>query len=379
MPLLNPGQIVRDSYEIVKPIGEGAFAEVYAVKHRFIGRQAMKVFKAKRATIEEIERDLTEARLLSTLGHPHIVGVFDAQLLDLEQGTFGYFTMTYMPMTLEQYWRSFGAALMPVAQAVEIIKQTCRGLAVAHSKKPPIIHRDLKPQNILVGYGIDDLHVRVSDFGLAKSVNPLTLLASARGTKGFKPPESLENADSCAGDVWALGTTLYLLLTDKMPYPILDDAEYSSPSWFARPLRPPSVYNITVDSGLESILYRCLQIAPEDRYANVLELLQDLDRWKPGNRLDSMSVSSLGKTSKTALAPKSRHDFKAEAKSALDAALEVAQDPAQLMNAASLLEEAICKDPSLRERYELYLQLWRKGVMHCPTTTGKLQSRSSPH
>ena len=94
--------------------------------------------------------------------------------------------MTYVAGgTLEAYWRSFGSNFVPVERAVEVIKQACRGLAVAHASSPPIVHRDIKPQNILVGYSGDGLHVRLSDFGLAKAVNPLTLLVSAKGTLGL--------------------------------------------------------------------------------------------------------------------------------------------------------------------------------------------------
>src|SRR6266496_3009460 len=81
--------------------------------------------------------------------------------------------------------------------------------AEAHREKPPIIHRDIKPQNILVGYEADGLRARVSDFGLAKKVNPLTMLATAAGTLTFKPPEAFSEhkGDSCAADVWAIGAT----------------------------------------------------------------------------------------------------------------------------------------------------------------------------
>ena len=194
MPILSPGQIVRDTYEVERDIGEGAFAEVYRVKHRFMGRQAMKVFKATGATLEDIERDLAEAILLSGIKHPNIVEVYDANVLENDKGQYSYFTMTHVPGgTLERHWRSFGKHLMPVEQAVEVIRQACRGLAVAHSSSPPIVHRDIKPQNILIKLlGADDIEVRLSDFGLAKAVNPLTLLVSARGTLGFKPPEFLQ-------------------------------------------------------------------------------------------------------------------------------------------------------------------------------------------
>jgi len=380
--ILSPGQLIRETYTVERLLGEGAFAEVYRVKHRFMGRQAMKVFKASGATLEDIERDLAEAILLSGIKHPNIIEVYDANVLETEKGQFGYFTMTYVPGgTLERYWRSFGAALMPVEQVVEVVKQACRGLAVAHSSSPPIVHRDIKPQNVLVGFTGDGVHVRLRDFGLAKAVNPLTLLVSARGTLGFKPPESLENVDSCAADIWAIGTTLYLLLTDEMPFPMLSERDIDDANRFLRPIRPPRIYNILVDAGLESIIFRCLAASPADRYADATELLHDLERWKPGYNPPGTSVSQSKRGSKTAMGEPSPRDLKVEAQNALDEAVRIAQDPARLTIAADLLEEAISKDPALRERYGSQLQLWRKGIMHVSTAGLKRfpRRRSSPH
>ena len=173
MPILEPGQTLRDTYEVERMLGEGAFAEVYRVRHRFLGRQAMKVFKVVGATPSEIERDVAEAVLLSQMKHPNVVEVYDANVLDTSDGQRGYFTMTFMPGgTLERYWRSYGLQLMPVAEVVEITRQICRGLAVAHASDPPIIHRDIKPQNVLVGFDDDGVQIRLSDFGLAKAVKP---------------------------------------------------------------------------------------------------------------------------------------------------------------------------------------------------------------
>jgi len=366
--ILSSGQIVRDTYEVERLLGEGAFAEVYRVKHRFMGRQAMKVFKAAGATLEEIERDIAEPLLLSSIKHPNIVEVYDANVLETGKGKFGYFTMTFVPGgTLERYWRSFGKELMPVEQVVEVVRQVCRGLAVAHSSSPPIVHRDIKPQNVLVGFGGDGLHVRLSDFGLAKAVNPLTLVVSAKGTLGFKPPESLENVDSCAADIWAVGTTLYLLLTDEMPFPMLSRRDIEDANRFLRPIRPPSIYNVNVDAGLESIIFRCLASSPSDRYADATELLRDLEKWEPGYKPLGTSVSQSKRGSKTAIGEHSPRDLKEEAKNALQEAVQVAQDPTELMRAADLLEEAISKNPALLDRYESQLKLWRKGIMHVST------------
>jgi len=97
MRLLEEGQTVRDTYEVERFLGGGAFAEVYRVKHRFLGRQAMKVFKRVGMNLEEIHEMLGEAILLSRIGHPNIVRVFDANVLEAAQGTCGYFTMENIP------------------------------------------------------------------------------------------------------------------------------------------------------------------------------------------------------------------------------------------------------------------------------------------
>ncbi len=369
MSILQSGETVRETYEVERHLGEGAFAEVYRVRHRFMGRQAMKVFKAVGATLKETEDNIAEAILLSRMRHPNIVEVYDANVLKVDRGSYGYFTMTYVAGgTLERYWRSFGADLVPVAQVVEIAKQICRGLAVAHASSPPIVHRDIKPQNILVGYGGDGLHVRLSDFGLAKAVNPLTLLVSAKGTLGFKPPESLENHDSPAADIWAIGTTLYLLLTDQMPFPLLGDRDVADANRFLRPMRPASIYNISVDAGLESILFRCLASDPGDRYQSATELLNDLERWNADDAAGLGAARSTFTAKSSAIAPPHR-DSGADAQSLACEALKAAVDPAKLAIAADLMEEAMGKDMTVRERYECHVRLWRKGIMHVSTAS----------
>jgi len=364
MGLLKEGQTVRDTYFVERFLGEGAFAEVYRVQHRFLGRQAMKVLKTPGMTVDEIEQMLGEAVLLSRIGHPNIIRVFDANTLDLPGGQYGFFTMEYVAGgSLDRFWRSYRDNLMPVEQAIAVMKQVCAGIAVAHAEKPPIVHRDIKPQNILVGYDGAGLRVRVSDFGLAKRVNPLTLLISARGTVSFKPPESFENQDSPAADVWAIGTTLYLLLTDTLPYPELDERDVADAKRFMRPLRPASVYNLAVDSSLDSILSRCLARNSAERYPDATALLDDLRRWRP-ERPDissSPTTSAQPGEGKCAMGKRSPTDGSA-AHEMVRRALAMAKSPGSLMSAADLLEEAINKAPELRERYQTQLELWRRGV-----------------
>lgn len=363
MPLLEDGQAVRGTYEVDRFLGEGAFAEVYRVRHRFLGRQAMKVFKATGMTVAEIEEMLGEAKLLSQIGHPNIIRVFDADILETPVGPCGYFTMEYLPGgSLHRYWRSYAEQLMPVKEAVDLTKQVCTGLAVAHTEDPPIVHRDIKPQNLLIGYDAAGMRVRVSDFGLAKRVNPLTLLASSRGTLSFKSPECFEDMDSCAADVWAIGTTLYLLLTDTLPFPHLDERDLAAADRFMRPFRPASVYNVEVDPVLDAVLARCLAKGPADRYPSAHALLEELSRWRPGAGRDAtVTASNAGKSSKVTLGTPSPMDSTPPETAAREA-LELAKDPRQLMAAADLLEGALTRDPALRDRYESRLKLWRRGL-----------------
>lgn len=366
MSLLHEGQVIRGTYEVERLLGEGAFAEVYRVKHRFLGRQAMKVFKMVGMTTAEIEQMLEEAVMLSRLGHPNIIRVFDANVTDTSRGMCGFFTMEYVAGgSLDQFWRSHGAQFVPVGQAVEIMRQVCRGLAVAHAEKPPIIHRDIKPHNLLVGYDATGIRVRVSDFGLAKRVNPLTLMASAKGTRAFKAPEVFRNpqSDSCAGDVWAIGTSFYLLLTDRLPYPETQDLPALDPRSFERPLVPPSRINAQVDPALDRIVLRALEIRPERRYQNAGEMLADLEEWEPSAAAAPVRPRRRGSSdsSKSALGAHSPAD-EAAARDMAHQAIDLARR-GRLSEAADLMEEACNRWPGLREQYQYQLQLWRRGIM----------------
>jgi serine/threonine protein kinase len=363
MSILQDCQSIRDTYEVERFLGEGAFAEVYRVKHRFLGRQAMKVFKAAGMTLADIEDALGEAIMLSRIGHPNIVRVFDANIVQTPKGLFGYFTMENVPGgSLDKFWQSHGTEFVPVETTVELIKQVCRGLSVAHRETPPIVHRDIKPQNILVGYEPDGLRARVSDFGLAKRVNPLTLLATAAGTISFKPPETFTETkgDSCAADVWALGTTLYLMLTDQLPYEVPLDLGWGSTKIFQEAVRPPSELNADANSQLDEIVCKALQFRASDRFQNAIEMLDALDRWRPAKS--------------AALAKSMPPDFSKEALGNRqvscneESAIQMAKDSidlkkqGRLADAADLMEEAFNRSPDLRHKYAHQVRLWRCGV-----------------
>lgn len=365
MPLLEDGQTIRATYEVERFLGEGAFAEVYRVRHQFLGRQAMKVFKKVGVEHAAIMKMMDEAILLSRIGHPNIIRVFDANVFDTVNGVCGYFTMENVSGgSLDKFWRSYGNELIPIETSLDLIKQVCRGLAVAHESDPPIIHRDIKPHNILIGYQNDGLRARLSDFGLAKSVNPLTLLASAAGTLQFKAPETFQKkkSDSCAGDIWAMGVTLYMMLTDLLPYEMSSELLWENKKVFSKPVAPPSSFNVEVDDALDRIVMRCLDLDPEKRYRDAGSLLGDLDKWQKPERRKEKSKDQLSSAlGKSVLGLHSPLDEREGHKLAAEA-LQVARDNAKLFEAADMMEEAFNKAPDLRDKYAARVKLWRCGV-----------------
>ncbi|MBD0370240.1 MAG: serine/threonine protein kinase [Pyrinomonadaceae bacterium] len=362
--LLREGDVIGRSYTVERFLGEGAFAEVYRVKHRNFGRQAMKVFK-QHGTIEEIDQLLEEANILSGIGHRNVIRVFHADIIETDEGGRGFFTMEYVAGgSLQQFWRSFGDQLVPVETVVDIAKQVCQGLSIAHCGELPIVHRDIKPQNILVGYDAGGLRACVSDFGLARRVNPLMLQVSARGTRCFKAPETFRDpmGDSYAGDVWAVGVTLYLMLTDQFPY-ALGQMESLGIKCFDCPLVPPSRYNIRVDPALDRILFRALALEKEKRYSNAKEMLEDLSEWKlqPVETGNGWSESSSSE-SKSIYGEQTSADESA-ALQMVEQAIQISRQRSRLGEAADLMEEAFNKWPALREEYEPQLKNWRRGVV----------------
>ena len=362
MGILQPGAMLRETYEVERFLGEGAFAEVYRVKHRFLGRQALKVMKRTGMSMADIQEMLGEAILLSRIGHPNIVRVFDANVFDTETGPCGYFTMEYVAGgSLQKFWQSFGADLIPVATVLDLIKQVCRGLALAHNESPPIVHRDIKPQNILVGYEAEGLRARVSDFGLAKAVNPLTLLATTAGTVAFKPPEAFaeRQGDSCASDVWAIGATLYMLLTDKLPFD-RDAVSADAPPRTTALLVPPSRINPNVTTSLDHVLARALKPDSRERYQNAEELLQAIEAAETAKLPAGTARSSADGGSKAALGDYSGTDEE-EAKRLAAKALDCRRT-GRLTEAADIMEESFNKSSALRDKYTEAVKLWRRGI-----------------
>jgi len=220
-PLL--GRTLAGRYEVVGRLGEGGVGVVYRAKQAHLGRYvAIKVLHQDAAVIPEWRRRFErEARALSALAHPNIVPVTDS---GIDRGV-PYLVMELLQgKTLAQLIKE---GPLPLWRALDIARQTLRGLAFAHGHA--IVHRDLKPANVFLQALPDQAdHVRLLDFGMAKFLEGsssrtmaenLTKVGVVFGTPAYMSPEQVKAAPVDArSDVYAAGVLLFELLAGQRPF-----------------------------------------------------------------------------------------------------------------------------------------------------------------
>jgi photosystem II stability/assembly factor-like uncharacterized protein len=151
------------------------------------------------------------------------------------------------------------------------ISQLCGALALMHARQPAVIHRDIKPANIKIR--TNGLPVLV-DFGLAKVYHPTqeTVIAARAVSDGFSPIEQYGRGRTDArSDIYALGATLYNLLTGVVP----PDAPTRAVN---DPLIPPHQVNPSISPGMESIILRAMNMHADARFQAALDIQRELER-----------------------------------------------------------------------------------------------------
>ncbi len=210
------GSLIKDKWRLDRLLGVGGMACVYAATHRNKKRAAVKMLHREFSTDTAIrERFLREGYLANSVGHRGAVTVDDDDIA--EDGT-AYIVMELLDgETLEQRWRRKEHRL-PVEEVLAVADQVLDTLAAAHEKG--VVHRDLKPENLFL---TRDGVVKLLDFGIGrlkelKGVSSTTLSGATMGTPAFMAPEQARGRwDEVDGqtDLWALGATLFTLLTGE--------------------------------------------------------------------------------------------------------------------------------------------------------------------
>jgi serine/threonine protein kinase len=199
-------------HRILDKIGIGGMGVIYkAYDSRLDRHVALKFMPGYLNGDEEArERFMTEARAASRLDHPHICVIHDVN--ETADGQL-YITMPfYDGETLDN---RIARGALPLTEAVEISIQVSDGLAAAH--RHHIVHRDIKPANIM----LTDHGAKILDFGIAKLDNiKLTSTGSSIGTMAYMSPEQLRgDAVDGRADIWAMGVTLFEMITGKRAFP----------------------------------------------------------------------------------------------------------------------------------------------------------------
>ncbi|MBL8940001.1 MAG: serine/threonine protein kinase [Archangium sp.] len=201
------GQIFG-AYQLVRRLGEGGMGEVYVGRHTRLGREvAIKVLRDEYASMPDVvQRFFQEARVVNELGHPNTVEILDF----VEEPGRVYLVMELLEgRTIAELDQQEGP--LRVARIAKLLAQACGALEAAH--RLGVIHRDIKPENLFV---LTNETVKVLDFGVARRLTgaPQTQAGLVLGTPFYMAPEQAAGrAVDARADVYALGVTLYELLS----------------------------------------------------------------------------------------------------------------------------------------------------------------------
>ncbi len=264
--LLEAGQVF-DGFEILKLLHESQNSMLYQVRR--VATKQLLVLKtlppALRDDLPCREGLLVEEWLAKTIVSHHFPQVIP---LSGKERHFLYYVMTFHEgATLQQHLqhdRHFS-----IAEAVQIGIRLGKALGSLHRMN--IIHRDIKPDNIHLD---TEEKLRLLDLGVA--LNPSTMRSEGRpGTPSFIAPELFAGeAASCRSDLYAIGVTLYHLLTRKYPYGEIEPFQHPR---FTEPI-PPSRYRPDIPQWLENILLKAVAKKPEQRFETAEEWVVSLGK-----------------------------------------------------------------------------------------------------
>ncbi|MBX7166482.1 MAG: serine/threonine protein kinase [Pirellulales bacterium] len=265
------------SYRIIDAIGQGGMGQVFLAEHVVMGRMvAVKVLPRHKSTPEAEAAFRREVRAQARLDHPNLVRAYDAGF----DGNVHYLVTEYVPGTdLRRLVRLSGRLSM--MQAASIVSQAAQGLAHAHSLG--LIHRDVKPGNLLVR---DDGVAKLSDLGLVEfcTENEEGYSPGGKivGTADYLAPESITAPQtlSPAGDIYALGCTLYYAATGKVPFPGGSVKEKARAHCQLQPLDPRRL-SPELSAEFVDVIWSMMVKDPKLRIRTAGEVVTRLGPWTP--------------------------------------------------------------------------------------------------
>jgi hypothetical protein len=271
MASLLPGAIINNRYRIIRLLGQGGMGAVYLAEDGNLPGRHVAVkenFDPSQSAQDQFKR---EALILARLKHPNLPQVTD-HFVERPSGR-QYLIMDYVEgEDLDTLLARRGP--LPEAEVLNWIGQVLDAVEYMHawvdstSGQPmPVIHRDIKPANIkLTPQG----RIMLVDFGIAKyQTGGGTQTGARAASDGFSPVEQYTGGTDARSDIYAIGATLYCLLTGEVPR--------KSPEIAAgKPLLPPRSYYPAISAHTERAILRAMQTQAASRYASVRDLRQAL-------------------------------------------------------------------------------------------------------
>ncbi|HEY8518503.1 MAG TPA: protein kinase [Gammaproteobacteria bacterium] len=259
-----------DRYELLEPIGRGAMGYVYLGRDSKINRiVAIKAVDLKAEfepadVADARERFLREAETAGRLSHPNIVTIFDVG----ETDGLAYIAMEYLR---GRHLSDFAVpeALLPAPTVLQLLSRAADALHYAHCHN--VVHRDIKPANIMYDSASDSL--KITDFGIARMIDASrTRTGIVLGTPAFMSPEQVEGKNvNGHTDLFALGVSLYQLLTGQLPF---RGASMTNLMFVIANEPHPAVTAVRPDLPplIDEIVDRALAKDPADRYSSGAEM-----------------------------------------------------------------------------------------------------------
>lgn len=270
--------IKLDKYKLLSKLSKGGMASVYLAEHELLKKKvAIKILLPELAKNKDmVVRFLREARAAAGLNHPNIIKIHDVG----QVRSVHYIAMDFIdgPRLTDHIARN-GKLVEP--EILRISRQVLGAISEAHTHQ--IIHRDLKPQNIMLDHRGD---VVIMDFGIAKAAynSNMTATGSFLGTAKYASPEQVRGEKITSGsDLYSWGIVMFEMATGQTPFTGTDVTTLIYQHLNKMPTAPMAL-NPEISPELNRIILKCLEKAPENRYATASELRQQV------NQLASRSV-----------------------------------------------------------------------------------------
>ena len=261
------GTILDGKYEILKLVGQSATSKVFLAKllslNKLVAVKTLNVFYKNNEQVRQAL--INEANILRQLEFPAIPNVLEI----VEKNDNAFIVTDYIEgETLDTIVEEWGA--QSVEKVIDWAIQLCDILEYLHSQEPPIIYRDVKPANFMLQ---PNGNIKVLDFGIARTYKSSKAAdTNCLGTSGYAPPEQYGSAQTDRrSDIYSLGMTMYNICFGIAPkgldFKVADQAQTA------------------VEKDLLTVIKKCTQLNPNDRYRSCMELKNELDYLKKKGHL----------------------------------------------------------------------------------------------